>query len=482
MPFKRERIMSVDKINITETIAKVKQILRKDKSASPQFRALMELLVVIVELLANKLNLNSRNSSKPPSSDPHRKRGSTKKTRGKKRKAGGQKGHNGTNLKRVENPDKTETLDIDRRTLPSGEYEHIGYEKRQVIDIEISRRVTEYCAEILEDSGGNQFVAEFPQGVTRPVQYGNAVKAHAVYMSQHQLVPYDRIAEYFSDQCTIPLSSGSLFNFNKEAYELLSDFEVIARQRLINAELLHADETGINVNGKLRWLHSASNEKWTLFFPHERRGIEAMKAMGILEHFRGILCHDHWKAYFQFECLHALCNAHYVRELERAWEQEGQKWAKRVQELLLEINDAVNSAGGRLTKKAAKKFIKRYRTLLTKADRECPAPEKKSKPKRGRTKRTKARNLLERLGYFETEVLRFMTDKRVPFTNNQAEQDIRMTKVQQKISGCFRSWEGAKIFCRVRGYLSSCRKHGVQPTEALQILFAGKLPKFAHSP
>lgn len=353
----------------------------------------------------------------------------------------------------------------------------MGYESRQVVDILISRQVTEYRAEILRDSQGNEFVAEFPSEVTKPVQYGKNLKSHSVYMSQQQLIPYDRIRDYFHDQCGIPISPGSLFNFNKEAYGLLEDVEAVTRKNLIDSDVMHADETGINVNGKRIWLHSNSSDLWTLFHPHKERGMDAMKAMGVLEHYHGILCHDHWKPYFRLDCLHALCNAHHLRELERAWEQDGQRWAKKMQNLLLKINVAVDKAGGKLAQKTAKKFYKGYRTILRKADRECPPPVEENH-KRGRTKRSKARNLLERLQDFETEVLRFMVDKRVPFTNNQGENDIRMTKVQQKISGCFRSLEGAYIFCRVRGYLSTCRKHGVQPTQALRILFSGNLPQF----
>ena len=440
---------------------------------------MIELLVVVIKLFAAKLGLNSRNSSKPPSSDPNRPRGSKRKVKGKKRKPGGQPGHQGSHIEQVKNPDQIETLEIDRRTLPEGEYKHIGYERRQVIEIEISRQVTEYRAEILADKAGNQYVAEFPAGITRPAQYGSNLKSQSVYMSQQQLIPYERVQDYFSSQCGIGISTGSLFNFNKEAYRLLEEFENITKRHLTAADVLHADETGININGKLRWLHSNSNDLWTLFFPHDKRGMDAMKDMGVLEHFRGILCHDHWWPYFRLECEHALCNAHIVRELERAWEQDGQNWAKQMQELLLEIKECVEKSGGKVSKKAAKNFRKRYRTILTKANAECPAPEAPTKPKRGRIKKTKSRNLLERLRDYETEVLRFMTDKRVPFTNNQSEGDIRMTKVQQKISGCFRSLQGAKIFCRIRSYLSTCRKHGVEPTDALRLLFSGKLPKFA---
>jgi len=471
--------VTIGKINIDSALKNVETLLREDKSASPQMRAMMELLVVVIGLLLAKLGLNSSNSSTPPSKDPHRPRGSKQKAKGEKRKPGGQPGHEGNTIKKVDNPDVIEPIEIDRRTIPSGKYTPMGFESRQVIEIEISKKVIEYRAEILEDALGNQFVARFPDGVTRPVQYGNSIKAQAVYMSQQQLIPYDRVRDYFADQCGIPISAGTLFNFNQEAFGLLEVFEAIVVRQLIAQGLLHADETGINVNGKLLWLHTVSNGKWTLFFPHATRGGKAMKAMGILENFRGILCHDHWKPYFQLKCLHSLCNAHHLRELERAFEHDGQKWAKKMQDLLVEINEATEKAGGRLAAKMAKAFVSRYRNVLTRGDRECPPPDPKDHVgKRGRAARSKSRNLLERLREFETETLRFMTNKVVPFTNNQGERDIRMTKVQQKISGCFRSFEGAQIFCRVRSYLSTCGKQGLAPTDALQMLFAGRLPDF----
>jgi transposase len=468
--------VSIGKFNITSALENVEKLLREDKTISPQVRAMMELLVTVIGLLMGKLGLDSSNSSTPPSKDPNRERGSKKKAKGEKRKPGGQNGHDGTNLKKHEHPDRIETLKLDRRTLPGGPYRDSGYEARQVIEIEVLRMVVEFRAEILEDSAGNRFVADFPAGVTRPVQYGNSVKAQAVYMSQQQLIPYDRVRDYFSDQCAIPISAGSLYNFNKEAFGLLETFETLVRGQLIAQELLHADETGINVNGKLLWLHSVSNDQWTMFFPHIRRGGEAMAAMEVLGQFHGILCHDHWKPYFKLNCVHALCNAHHLRELEWAAEQDGQHWAQTMQDLLLEIHGAVIKAGGSVDEQAEQRFRRRYRDTLTHGDAECPPPKKKDTV--GRTRRSKSRNLLERLRAFETETLRFMSDPRVPFTNNQGENDIRMTKVQQKISGCFRSFEGAQIFCRVRSYLSTCRKHDVAPTEALQILFSGTLPDF----
>ena len=464
--------MSVGKIDVTKTLASVEALLAKDRSISPAVRGMTELLVTIIQLLVAKLGLNSSNSSIPPSQDPRRQRGGKPKTKRNKRKPGGQKGHPGTTLEPVDDPDQIQPIAVDRRTIPPGQYKNAGYEARQVIDIVITRYVIEYRAEILEDAHRRQFAAQFPAGVTRPVQYGQGVKVQAVYTSQQQLIPYDRIRDYFWDQCGIPISAGSIFRFNQEAYTLLEPFESFLVGKLVQQPLLHADETGIHINKTLYWLHCLCNDKWTLFFPHAKRGGEAIKAMGVLELFHGRLGHDHWKTYFQFDCIHFLCNAHHLRELERAWVQDGQWWAMKMQLLLLEIRDATTKVGGCLDEAAAKSFRSRYRNILTRAHSECPPTVSNNN---ARAAQSKSRNLLDRLRDFETETLRFMTDPLVPFTNNQCENDLRMTKVQQKISGCFRSFQGAQIFCRVRSYLSTCRKHDIQPTEALQALFEGRL-------
>ena len=318
--------MKIDAIDVDSAISSVKELLGKEKDLSPALRSALEVLLILVSLLLNRLTLNSKNSSKPPSTDPNRKKPST---RGESaRKPGGQQGRNGATLEQVADPDAVQVLEIDRRTLPKGaHYREAGHEIRQVIDIDISRFVTEYRAQILEDSQGNRWVASFPEGVNRPVQYGLSLKANAVYMSQHQLIPYDRVRDHFQDQMHIAVSAGSVFNFNQEAYERLEPFERWVKSQLASSELLHADETGINIGGKRHWLHCTSNEALTWFYPHAKRGTETMDEMGILPVFTGVLCHDHWKPYYRYDCIHALCNAHHLRELERAWEQDQQSWA-----------------------------------------------------------------------------------------------------------------------------------------------------------
>ncbi|PVZ71653.1 IS66 family transposase [Pelagibaculum spongiae] len=471
----------MDSIEINKTIAETERLLAKSKRLPPELVAMVRMLMLVVKILLDSKGLNSKNSSIPPSADPNRE----KKSRAKSNKnPGGQPGHKGSNLSPVKDPDEVLDITIDRSQLPKGKYRVVGSESRQVVDVRITRYVTEYRAQILQDEQGNQFVAEFPQGVTRPIQYGNEFKANAVYMSSYQLIPYERTQKHFAEILDAPISTGSLANFNQEAFHRLKPFAQLVPAILRAGDLIHADETGVNINGKRKWLHVASNDRWTWIEAHESRGIEAMEAIDILPKFTGLLVHDHWKSYYRFVlCLHVLCNAHHVRELARAHEQDGQQWAKAMEDLLYEMNTAVNEAGGELDEKQCQKWVKRYRKILKAGDRECPAPEpkkadKKGQLKRGKLARSKSRNLLERLRDFEADVLRFMSNTRAPFTNNQGERDFRMSTVQQKISGCFRSWDGVTAYCRIRSYISTCQKHGVGVGEALSLLFAGKWPDF----
>ena len=467
--------MTVENINVEAAIKRVNDLVASEPNLSPALKASLEVLLLLVTILANRLGLNSKNSSKPPSSDPNRKKEPKEPSA---RKPGGQHGHIGTTLKPFPNPDLVKVIPVDRSTLPPGNYRPVGYESRQVADLDISMFVTEWQAEILEDQNGKRYIAPFPKNVTRPVQYGIGVKVNAVYMSQYQLIPYNRIEDYFQDQIGIPVSAGTIHNSNKDAFDRLEFFESWVKEQLVVSSLIHSDETGINIGGIRRWLHNVSNDSFTCFYPHAKRGSEAIDEMGILPKHQGTICHDHWKPYLKYGGSHALCNAHHLRELERAFEQDKQMWAEKMIVLLKEINKATHDAGGRLETAESEHYRKRYRVLLFEAEQECPPPDETAKKKKGKTARSKARNLLERLRDYEKETLRFMVEANVPFSNNQAENDLRMTKVQQKISGCFRSMDGAKIFCRIRSYLSTCRKQGVTATEALRLLFQGQWPEF----
>lgn len=453
-----------------EIILAAQAALQSENNLSADFKNAMDGLINFTGVLLDHLGVSSSTSNLPPSQDPFRNKKTTAK--GKKRKPGAQEGHIGSRLKQVANPNDVEQILIDRHSLPKGEYKQVGFEKRQVFDVEISVVVKEYQAEIVVDKDGNEFVAEFPEGISQAAQYGSSVKALSTYMSQSQLIPLDRVRDFFHSQCGLPLSKGSISNFNVLAYKKLESFEEWAKVQLLKSPTINADETGINVNATGQWLHCLSTPLITLLHADPKRGSEAMERMGVLPQYTGTVTHDHWKPYFQFlNCSHSLCNAHHLRELQRAFEQDNQKWAKRMQKLLVEMKVATEMAGGCLSKKEAIKFREKYRKLLIVANQECPVNSQSRA-------QSKSRNLLERLINFENETLLFMEDENVHFTNNIAENDQRMTKVQQKVSGCFRSFDGARIFCRIRSYIITCRKWGLGSSEALQILFEGKLPSF----
>jgi transposase len=469
--------MKLDKISVNETLNKAESLLKEERNLSSAIKGIIEILILLIHALMGQKSINSTNSRTPPSVDKKRRRGSNKEK--SKKNPGGQQGHAGYRLEKFDTPDEIKAIKIDKRKLPKANYREMGYEARQIIDFHVTRVVTEYRAQVLEDEVGTRYVAEFPAHVKTDVQYGYRVKSHAVYLSQFQLLPYGRIQSYFGEKINIPMSTGSIFNFNKEAYLLLERFEVLAKRQLINGRVLNADETGITVDKKTVWLHCASNKLWTYFYPHEKRGRKAMDEMGVLPNYTGTLIHDHWKPYYTYFCQHGLCNAHHIRELKYAHEEDNQTWAAKLSVWLLEINDEINKTReGALPAKLGEAYRIKYREIIKLGEKECPFIEPLIKPKRGRAKQSKSRNLLERLRDFENDVLRFMDDPLVPFTNNSGENDLRMTKVQQKISGCFRSMEGAYLFCRIRSYLLTCQKHEVKITEALELLFQGKMPEF----
>ncbi|MCD6009890.1 IS66 family transposase, partial [Halomonas sp. IOP_31] len=282
--------MTISDINVDEALERVRQQLKEDRTVSPSLRAAIDVLMLLVKLMADRLATGSRNSSKPPSQDPNRQRRSRAKG---ERRPGGQPGHAGKTLAPVTNPDEVVKLRVDRRHLPTGRtYRSIGVETRQVQDIVIQAVVTEYQAEIVEDDQGQRHVAPFPEGVTRPIQYGPRLKAHAVYLSQYQLLPYARIRELLTSQCGLSLSTGTLFAFNQEAYQRAEAFAEWVVPALRQAPTVHADETGMQVGGKRYWLHSASNDALTWLAPHPKRGQEAMDAIGVLPFVCGVLVHD----------------------------------------------------------------------------------------------------------------------------------------------------------------------------------------------
>ena len=435
-----------------------------------------------VKDLEGQLAKNSRNSSKPPSSDGPKKPPCSLRQRGK-RKPGGQKGHPGRTLQMADEPDHTVVHGVDKcsacgcdlRDEPSGDVE-----KRQVFDLPPPPGLesTEHQAESKDcPECGHVNKAAFPEGVNAPVQYGSRVKAIAAYLREYQLLPSQRTCELLWDVHGCRISEGTLANIIESLSDILDKPVEKIAEAIKSSAIAHFDETSCSVKGKRHWLHVSSTQTLTHYQIHEKRGNEATNQIGILPEFAGRAIHDHWKPYFTYECDHGLCNAHHLRELIFVHEHHGQQWAEQMIDCLLSIKEAVDLARSetdRLAEEQIHAFEACYQRIIDAGCAENPLPEEPpgKKKKRGRRKKSKPRNLLERLDEYRQETLAFMYDFNVPFDNNQAERDARMTKVQKKISGTFRSKEGATAFCRIRGYVSTARKNGLNAIDAILNAFA----------
>ncbi|MGH2410836.1 MAG: IS66 family transposase [Chloroflexota bacterium] len=426
--------------------------------------------------LRAKLDTNSGNSSKPPSSDGPGVKPHPKSQRGRSgRQPGGQPGHAGHTLRLSAAPDEVQ-VHAPARCPGCGtrlaDIPALRWERRQVVDLPpIRARVIEHQAATLCCPGcGTETSGAFPLGVTAPVQYGPGVATLAVYLTQEQLVPLARTRAVLAEVFGCPVAEGTLERAVADCYERLAAVEAAIKQGVTAAAVVHFDETGVNRSGTTAWLHVASTPRLTFYAVHPKRGRQAMDAIGVVPQFRGRAVHDGWTSYWQYDqCAHALCNAHHLRELTFVEEQLGQSWAKDLKGVLGEIKQAVDDARRHglagLPTDLRQEFAQRYDTALTEgAQANPPAPPT---GKRGRPKRGKAGSLVDRLRRHKAATLAFMADFAIPFDNNQAERDIRMTKVREKISGCFRTTTGADRFCRIRGYISTLRKQGMPILSAL---------------
>lgn len=425
-----------------------------------------------------RLALNSRNSSKPPSTDGMNKPKPKSQRQVGQHPTGGQEGHDGHTLKKVDRPDHTERhrppahCDACHRPLEGGTV----VETRQVFDIPpLYGEVTEHQVTAIRCACGKICRGEFPEGVSAPVQYGPRIKAAVVHLTHHHMMPVARTGALMGDLFGLPMSDASVLAASEEARTRLAATVVAIGSALQAAPVAHADETGMRVAGKLHWMHVLATATLTWIGCHPNRGKKAFEAFGLLAGFLGTLIHDGWKPYRDLLCQHGLCNAHHLRELTYLFEEMGQAWAKRLIDLLVEVCREVTAAGEPLRPERIALIRALYAEILTEG--EAANPRSPPSGARGRTKQSKATNLLGRLRDQADDVWRFMTDHGVPFTNNLAEQAVRMPKVKQKISGGFRTPNGADTFCVIRSYLATLHKQGANLFHALTLTFQGHAPQ-----
>ncbi len=435
-----------------------------------------------VKELEDRLATTSRNSSKPPASD-----GFAKQTRSLRqpsgKPSGGQPGHPGTTLKQVAVPDQIithapEQCAVCGTALREGEG-RLDPERRQVFELPVLKLVvTEHRVVIKEcQACGQQNVGTFPEGVPYGASYGAGVKRVLVSLNQEPLVPSERSCQIFADWFGQPVAEGTLGAAGNFCAAALVETAECIKQGLLNSAVANCDETGMYVEDKRGWLHSASTPQLTHYADHAKRGAQAPGEIGILPNCTGRAIHDAFRPYGHYDCAHGLCNAPHVRELLFAHEQMRRAWAGEMKQVLLEIKQAVDTAKAQQQTALASEQITHYAQRYAAIRQAGVEEEKKDVPpatgQRGPKKQSKSKNLLDRLGKHQEETLAFMKDFAVPFDNNLAERDLRMMKVKQKVSGCFRTSAGAQAFCRIRSYIATMKKQGHSVIAALKSVFSG---------
>ncbi len=456
--------------------------LRTENQALHQQIAVLDSRLKQIE---ERLAKDSHNSHLPPSSDRFARQKKTKSLRKKSgKKPGAQEGHEGNTLFQTSEPDQIIVHEVstcgacqqDLREAPA-----TLVERRQVFDIPPKRLIVieHQAQEKLCPRCQAATKAAFPEGVSAPVQYGPALGALGVYLTQQQLLPYARACETIQDLIGPAMTVGTLKALIERCALHLQPVEEQIKEHLKRARVIHLDETGLYVMGKRFWMHVAATALLTYYAVHAKRGSIALDAIGLLNQFEGISVHDGWVTYWKYVCDHALCNVHHLRELTYLFEEQQQSWAGDMRALLLAMHAAVKEAQeqGReqLDDTELANWRAEYQTLLQEGWLANPPdpPATDGMIQRGRRKQSAARNLLDRLTKHQEAVLRFLENFAVPFDNSQAERDIRMVKVQQKVSGGFRSLLGAEAFCRIRGYLSTLRKQGHSVLTALELALVG---------
>ena len=424
--------------------------------------------------LKEHLGRNSHNSHQAPSKDEKRYPKTKLRAKGELAEKEKKKKREGKTLEYSASPDYIEKVKLAEKQCSCGqELEELEsqWEHAQVYDLpEIVLQVWEYQREKKRCSCGKLHEARLPEGVNSGVQYGSRVKGFLSYLNQYQLLPLGRSVELMQDCFGQSISEASLLSYTKELYSILEEPEQQIVEALRRSKTIHSDETTLFVEQSKYNVHVRSNELLSYYHLNKSRGIKAHKAIALLENYAGNMVHDCYQSYFKHEGKHILCHSHTVRDLTSVWEQSNQQWAVDLAQHLLDCNWERQQQPFNSVEQA--EYIQSYRDLV--AQGIALNPEKARSPddpKRGKVKQSKAHNLAHRLLKHENAATLFIRDIDVPFTNNQGERDLRMVKLKQKISGGFRKVSGAEIFCRIRGYISTIRKHGLNILETLTKAF-----------
>ena len=447
----------------------------------PLIAEVQRLSARVAELEA-QLSKDSHNSSKPPSSDGLAKKASSPNVPSGK-KPGGQPGRVGKTLERSAHVDTVIDHPLPQHCQCGAVLADSGvrlHEQRQVIDIPVARyQVTEHRTWQTRCACGQVHQSAFPAEVSEVVQYGPNVRALAVHLTHGQLLPLARSAQLITELYGLNVSPGTVHAWGHQAARVLLPEVARIAQSLINLPVVCADESGLRVASRLHWLHTVASEKLTWYGAHAQRGLPAFKDHGILLNLIGTAVHDCWGPYWRLLCAHGLCNAHLLRELTFQRETTRQRWPKRIIDLLLRARDHCEAArrAGETTLSAwrIRRIFRDYHAILEQALARNPRAARQDK-RRGRVKQSVAFNLINRMREHADAALRFVTDLRVPFTNNLAERAIRMPKVKQKVSGCFRTLQGAQTFCTIRSYLDTMHKQGHNMFAVLRLTFIGRPP------
>ncbi len=467
--------------------AQIQTLLEQNDSLLKEIETLnkiVEKLNETIRELNEKLNKNSKNSSKPPSTDGYSKPSPKSLRTPSGKKPGGQDGHDGSYLSIVSKPDEViQHMPSKCENCPHREEcQSHAYvtETRNVVDINVSANVTAhevlaidcpYAHEVLEGS--------FPENVKAPVQYGNNLSALVVALNTVGALSVNRTNEILSGVFNIPIATGTIVSMVNRCADAVTDTVTEIADKLMEAYVTHCDETGTRVDKKTRWVHVMSSDLLTYLFLHDKRGKTAINEEGLLTRYNGIAVHDCWSSYWSCDgnFTHAVCCAHILRELNGVIENHPeQEWAQRFIDLLLSMKKVVDKAKANgkesLSPYHLNKFSKLYEEIIQKAYEENSLPES-SQRKRGRKKKGKVRSLIERLDNLREDICRFSTDFAVPFDNNQAERDIRMVKTKTKVSGCFRSINGAKSYLKIMSYIGTAKKHGMNAYAAIREAISG---------